>query len=68
MELKIRGSAKQINSLKKDIKDLKEEYKQCLDTLTRETYERNKVEAKNKALKETLEVERKMKLLMRICL
>ena len=47
--------------MKKDIKDLKEEYKQCLDTLTRETYEKNKVEAENKALKETLEVQRKMK-------
>ena len=68
MELKIQGSVKQINNLKKDIKDLKEEYKQCLDTLSRETYERNKAEAENKALRETLEVERKMKLLMRICL
>ena len=61
MEVKMQGSEKEIKSLKKDLKDLKEEYKQCLDTLAHETYERNKSETENKALRETLEVERKIK-------
>ena len=57
----MQGSEKEIKILKKDLKDLKEEYKQCLDTLAHETYERNKSETENKALRETLEVERKIK-------
>ena len=60
MEMQFQGSSKQINNLKKEVKDLKEEYKQCLDALSNETYERNKAEAKNKALKETIEAERKL--------
>ena len=61
MEIKVQGSEKKINNLKKDVKDLTEELKQCLDTLAHETYERNKAETENKALRETLEVERKIK-------
>ena len=59
MDEKLKGSTKQINNLKKEFKDLKEEFKQCLDALSNEIYERNKAEAENMALKETLEAERK---------
>ena len=52
---------KQINNLEKDVKSLKEEYKQCLEALSKETYERNKEEEMNKILIETLEAENKKK-------
>ena len=52
---------KQINNLEKDVKSLKEEYKQCLEALSKETYERNKAEEMNKILIETLEAENKKK-------
>ena len=50
-------TTKQIKSLK----NVKEDYKQCLEALSKETYERNKSETLNKVLKETIEAEKKAK-------
>ena len=55
-------NTKLINSLEKDVKSLKEEYKLCLEALSKETYEKNKAEELSKILIETLEVQKKQKL------
>ena len=61
MDAKLQDTTKQMNSLKKEVKDLKEEYKHCMEALANETYSRNKAEALNKALQESIEVERSLK-------
>ena len=61
MDIKFKETTKQVNTLKKELKDLKEEFKQCMDALETETYERNKAEAMNNVLKESLEAERRLK-------
>ena len=46
---------KEISNLKNEIKTLKTEYKQCLDALSNETYEKNRLQTMNQVLKETIE-------------
>ena len=53
--------SKQIKSLEIEVKNLKEEYTQCLEALSKETYERNKAEELNKIIMETIEAENKQK-------
>ena len=62
-EIKAGGlkQSKIIKKLEKDVQGLKEEYRQCLETLSKETYERNKAEDMVKILQETMEAERKQK-------
>ena len=52
---------KDINNLKEELKNVKGEYKQCLEALSKETYERNKMQTINQVLKETLEAEKSIK-------
>ena len=51
--------SKQIKSLEILVKSLENEYKQCLEALSKETYERNKAEEINKILLETIEAKKR---------
>ena len=55
MEAKLKDTTKQVNSLKKDVKHMEDEYKQCMNALANETYERNKADDLNKVLLENIE-------------
>ena len=55
------ATSKKIKNLRNEIDNIKTDYKQCLDALLKETYERNKAETLNRVLKDTLEAERKLK-------
>ena len=61
VDTKLKDAAKQMNSLRKEVKHLEEEYKQCVDALATETYERNKAEAMNKVLLETIDAQKRLK-------
>lgn len=52
---------KQIKNLRNEIKSQKEDYKQCMEALLKETYDKNKAEALSKVLKDTIEAEKKLK-------
>ena len=60
MEDKLKVTTKEINSLKREVKDIKEEHKHCLDALAKETYERNKAEDMNKVLLESIDADRRL--------
>ena len=49
---------KEINVMKKDMMSLKEEYKQCMEALMKETYDKNKAEILCKILREKIETEK----------
>ena len=57
------NTKKELNKLKNDVKNLKDDYKQCTEALLKETYENNKAEEMYKVLKDTLEAEKKMMLI-----
>ena len=60
MEDKLKVTTKEMNSLKREVKDVKEEHKRCLDALAKETYERNKAEEMNKVLLESIDADRRL--------
>ena len=49
---------KDIKNLKDELKNMKGEYKLCLEALAKETYEKNKLQSINKVLQDTLETEK----------
>ena len=52
---------KSLNKLRLDINKLKEDYKQCMEAVMKETHERNKAETLAKVLKETMEAQNVIK-------
>ena len=51
---------KQIKNLRNEIKSQKEDYKQCMEALLKETYDKNKAET-CKIMKDIIEAEKKLK-------
>ena len=49
---------KEMNVMKKDMMSLKEKYKQCMEALMKETYDKNKAEILCKILREKIETEK----------
>ena len=52
---------KDITNLKNELKNWKAEYKQCLEALSNETYEKNRLQTVNQVLKDTLEAKNMLK-------
>ena len=46
--------------MRAEIKSLKEDYKQCMEALMKETYDKNKAEILCKVLKEKIETEKEL--------
>ena len=61
LEMEKKETRKEIRILKKDIDSLKEDYKQCMEALMKETHDKTKAEIMYKVLKEKIETENELK-------
>ena len=56
-----KDTTKEMNQLKNETKSLKKDFKECMEVLYKETYEKNRIETTLKVLQENIEAEKELK-------